>query len=577
MRHAVQPNHGKGHDEYMKACAVLSPLTPRNPAGLAAGIYGANVAGHDWGRAALHHGTMNRYLFIGDTMAPSLPIPVTHTETSHDSPLPALPPHLTFADIMHGRFPRVDLQAFHNPNGGPGLHREAVLRRLLGSSAPATTVIHTISYADQEMAFIRLLLTDVHLGDAIVCTSEASRPIVRKRIEAAARLLQTDIAKERADRLQLPIVPLGVDTEFYTPADPPAKAHARHLLNLPQDKVIIMWMGRLSSQDKADLSSLLLALRDLATEGASVHLVIAGEDRHYYSAILRRMCSALGITNLVSIVRNLPDGMGPVAYHAADIFAAPTDNLQETFGLTVLEAMASGLPVVAADWDGHRDTVVNGETGFLIPTMWGNCTERIQQLCLLDQVLLQHHVLAETVVVSQACLTQRLRELVASQPLRQRMGQAALHRVETTFCWKQVISQYEHLWLELETVAAAARRDDSAAPAIGIMPYYNWFRHYASTALTDDDLIIAADPQAAYPPSAAVLDSPELQPYFDLSLAQAIIEYCAPEPRSVRTLAQQFSAVTTPSLTMMILWLCKHGSCRCLRLDAMPEAVSTNQ
>ena len=56
-----------------------------------------------------------------------------------------------------------------------------------------------------------------------------------------------------------------------------------------------------------------------------------------------------------------------LALAAADLFCSPSDNLQETFGLSVLEAMASSLPVVASDWDGYRDLVVHGRTGWLVP------------------------------------------------------------------------------------------------------------------------------------------------------------------------------------------------------------------
>ena len=56
-----------------------------------------------------------------------------------------------------------------------------------------------------------------------------------------------------------------------------------------------------------------------------------------------------------------------LALAAADLFCSPADNLQETFGLSVLEAMASSLPVVASDWNGYRDLVEHGSTGWLVP------------------------------------------------------------------------------------------------------------------------------------------------------------------------------------------------------------------
>ena len=53
---------------------------------------------------------------------------------------------------------------------------------------------------------------------------------------------------------------------------------------------------------------------------------------------------------------------------AADLFISLSDGIQETFGLTPIEAMAAGLPVVVSDWNGYKDTIRDGVDGFRIPT-----------------------------------------------------------------------------------------------------------------------------------------------------------------------------------------------------------------
>ena len=65
----------------------------------------------------------------------------------------------------------------------------------------------------------------------------------------------------------------------------------------------------------------------------------------------------------------------PELYNAADVFTSPIDNLQETFGLTPLEAMSCGVPQVVSDWDGYKDTVEDGITGFRIPVYWTDCQD----------------------------------------------------------------------------------------------------------------------------------------------------------------------------------------------------------
>ena len=82
--------------------------------------------------------------------------------------------------------------------------------------------------------------------------------------------------------------------------------------------------------------------------------------------------------------------LGDLARTASDMAISLVDCLQETFGLAPVEAMASGLPVVVSNWDGYRDTVVDGRTGYLIETHsfepgWNNQIN--QQLAVNENVI----------------------------------------------------------------------------------------------------------------------------------------------------------------------------------------------
>jgi hypothetical protein len=108
------------------------------------------------------------------------------------------------------------------------------------------------------------------------------------------------------------------------------------------------------------------------------------------------------------------------------------DNPQETFGLTLLEAQAAGLPVIASDYDGYRDLVAHGATGLLVPTLG---PEPAQEEDFVDQLapLLfdnQYHLLlAQRTAVDAPALAEALRTLLTDLGLRTRMGAAGRGRI----------------------------------------------------------------------------------------------------------------------------------------------------
>ena len=155
---------------------------------------------------------------------------------------------------------------------------------------------------------------------------------------------------------------------------------------------------------------------------------------------------------------------------AADIFCSLSDSIQETFGLVIIEAMANGLPVVATDWDGYRDLVIDGTTGFLVPTAMVRSATADATVRLLLGIVDYDGFLAEcnqAVSVEPGAVAKALTQLLCDLALRQRLGHAGRQRVLEQFRWQHIMRAYEALWRrqEEERVAHRARGMGHVPPA----------------------------------------------------------------------------------------------------------------
>ncbi len=176
----------------------------------------------------------------------------------------------------------------------------------------------------------------------------------------------------RAFAGELEIVSNGVDVErFAGPAEPAP--------GLPPGRRIL-WVGRLDPQK--GFAVMVRAFQRLASHLPDVHLVVAGEGRDR-EALDLLTAEARGRVVMLGAVPNedLP------AYHAAaDVYVSSATG-QESFGYVLVEAMASGLPVVATDIAGYRDVVRDGIEGLLVPPRDAGSLARALREVLSDPAL----------------------------------------------------------------------------------------------------------------------------------------------------------------------------------------------
>jgi glycosyltransferase involved in cell wall biosynthesis len=342
-------------------------------------------------------------------------------------------------------------------------------RQQAGSHAYALTgVTHTLCSAEAVALLRELVTAPFESYDALVCTSRAVVDMVREVTGSYAEYLRSrfggSIAPERTVRMAT--IPLGVDVDRFRPPSPGDRAEARGALGVDEGEVVVLYVGRLSHHAKAHPFPLFRAAEEAArTSERRVHLILAGWAAH--PAIHDGYLD--GARKFAPNVRtSLVDGREPHTrrrvWLAADLFVSPSDNVQETFGLAILEAMSSGLPVVASDWDGYRDLVVDGQTGFLVPTRMVEGATAGATARLLTGELSYDHFLAEcsqATAVDSPAMAAAVARLVADEPLRRRMGGAGRRRALDQFAWPLIIRAYERLWHEQD----AERRERAGARA----------------------------------------------------------------------------------------------------------------
>jgi Glycosyltransferase len=182
-------------------------------------------------------------------------------------------------------------------------------------------------------------------------------------------------------------IPNGVDTHKFFPLPAVGAAYSvsglRERLGLPADGILIGSVGRLDLVK--DYPTLLKAFAALRSELPNLRLAIAGDGPQCFE--LRALAENLGISSRVSWLGLRSDT--PELFRAFDIFVQPS--LFEGMSNTILEAMATGLPVVATDAGGNSELVVDRVNGRLFPVGDVVALCEILRGYILDPILRDTH------------------------------------------------------------------------------------------------------------------------------------------------------------------------------------------
>ncbi|MBO4300931.1 MAG: glycosyltransferase family 4 protein [Desulfovibrio sp.] len=354
---------------------------------------------------------------------------------------------------------------------------------------PITAHNHTLSYVRYASSFQEYCWNGWSHADVIGCNSSSAK-----------RVLSSFLTHFNTSGHMIPslkVMPMGADVPDTEQNADNQRLACRKRLGVPDNAILALCFGRFSAVDKLDPLPLLFALRRarrlcpqidirLLFSGAS-----SGEDSTY--SVIPLLAKHFGLP--VNVLPNPSEEEKGSVYAAADIFVSPSDNIQETFGLALVEAFAAGLPVIASDWDGYRDIVEHGITGFLIPTMTPYATPDLD----LDSLLLfdnhYHYLRAQSTCVDVDLMAKALALLSSDDQFRTKMGLAGRQMVKQKFSWKVCVERWVRLWDELCSQSCneeEERRLRSSTHPL-FLPYGKIFSVFASSQLSDTDRLFLTE------------------------------------------------------------------------------------
>jgi D-inositol-3-phosphate glycosyltransferase len=215
---------------------------------------------------------------------------------------------------------------------------------------------------------------------------------------------------------KISIIPCGFSSkEFY----PVGKSTARRILGLPQDEHIILQLGRMVPRKGVD--NVIRALSGLQNSEKPVKLLIVGGESENLTeeccpefARLMHVAREHNVVDSIIFTGRKDRHLLKFYYSAADLFI--TTPWYEPFGITPLEAMACGTPVIGANVGGIKYSITDGETGMLVnphdPEM----------------------------------LADKISKVINHKDLLSRMGENAIYRVNTYFTWAKVAGKVLNLY-----------------------------------------------------------------------------------------------------------------------------------
>ena len=378
--------------------------------------------------------------------------------------------------------------------GDPQIGNFSILRSDFGHDKYSIIGITHTTMSRGIMDFIGdILIKPVQEWDALICTSKCVKDTVDDILSFHMESLKERVGAKNFVKPQLPIIPLGVHTEDYNFSQK-EKTEIREKLGINKEDIALTFVGRLSFHAKAHHFPMYKALQSIAKnlEGKrNIHLIQIGWFANdYISNIMKSEAKNICPDVSCHFIDGLDQKNKNAILSSSDIFISLTDNFQETFGLTPIEAMAAGVPSVVTDWNGYKDTVRNGKDGFTVPTISlkeGGGTDLLYQyfshIINYDQYI---GYASHRVAVDIDMCIKRITELINDSSMRKKMSESGKRRANEKFSWNKVMNSYADLRNQLNTIRLDSNLKDKSVNYISGLEPMKIFKSYPTSTLNEN-------------------------------------------------------------------------------------------
>jgi D-inositol-3-phosphate glycosyltransferase len=236
-----------------------------------------------------------------------------------------------------------------------------------------------------------------------------------------------------ASPAKISIIPCGFSAdEFY----PVGKKRAREILDIPQNEWVLLQLGRMVPRKGID--NVVKALSHLKRIGKRAYLIIVGGEQDNGLPCpeqnrLIKIARKAGVSDWVNFAGRKSREQLKYYYSAADVFI--TTPWYEPFGITPLEAMACGTPVIGSNVGGIKYSVLDGKTGALVPPH------------------------------DPGLLAIKIAELTGNRAKLKKMGNQALNRVKRYFTWAAVAEKVTVMYRQILSTREIERNRSLTADA----------------------------------------------------------------------------------------------------------------